>query len=47
MTGKKCGNCGKVYNKYLGDRFWGGGYEVDGEKFELLCDNCHRNLIRN
>ncbi|UTF55959.1 hypothetical protein [Natronosalvus rutilus] len=44
-----CDACGKVYNQFLGDRFWAGRYDVPGydETLETLCDKCHRKLIRN
>lgn len=44
-----CDRCGKVYNEYLGDRFWSGGFsEVPGTEvdYETLCDDCHREVAR-
>lgn len=45
-----CDHCGKVYNEYIGDRFWSGSYEVEvaGETrhYETLCDQHHRELVR-
>lgn len=43
-----CDWCGKVYNEYLGDRFWSGFFEgPNGEELDLLCDDCHRVLVRS
>lgn len=42
----KCEVCGKVYNRFLGDRFWSGTYETPEGRKETLCDNCHRTLVR-
>lgn len=46
-----CDRCGRVYNKYLGDRFWSGSYTEyadDGTSavYEFLCDDCHREVAR-
>jgi hypothetical protein len=45
-----CDHCGKVYNPYIGHRFWSGTYHVtvDGEQvtYETLCDQHHRELVR-
>lgn len=52
MTSKSnCDRCGKVYNEYLGDRFWSGDFEweaPDGavERGDTLCDDCHRDVVR-
>jgi hypothetical protein len=49
--GSACGHCGKVYNPYLGDRFWSAreypchnpdGCETGGGVHDMLCDDCHR-----
>lgn len=47
MSDTKCDECGKVYNEYLGDRFWSGSWIVDGRVFNTLCDDCHRELVRS
>ena len=53
--GNVCQHCGKVYNQYLGDRFWAGGdypcndpeeCENDGGVHDVVCDDCHRDLVR-
>lgn len=50
-----CGHCGRIYNPYLGNHFWSGmGYEwtppaeceSHGDVQEVLCDDCHRKLVR-
>ena len=46
MDQATCDSCGKVYNPYLGQRFWSGCWTIAGEVFETLCDNCHRELVR-
>lgn len=38
-----CGECGRVYNPWLGDRFWR-DVDVDGEERELICDECRSDL---
>lgn len=54
-SGAECGYCGKVYNQYLGHRFWSTGddnpYIVpDGEggtkRVTMLCDRHHRQFVR-
>lgn len=47
-----CDRCQKVYNPFLGDRFWSGEYHEtlsDGTtvKYTLLCNGCHRDVVRN
>lgn len=38
-----CENCHRVYNPWLGDRYW---HDVDvaGEQFKLICDDYRREL---
>lgn len=38
-----CDECGRVYNPWLGDRFWA-DVDVAGEQRELICDDCRRDL---
>jgi len=47
----KCERCGRVYNPYLGDRFWSGSFTErvpDGtvSNYHTLCDDCHRDVVR-
>lgn len=47
-----CEYCGRVYNQWLGDRFWSGSWTVtadDGTSvtYNILCDGCHRDLVRS
>lgn len=53
--GVSCDHCGRVYNPYIGDRFWSAlSYQctapdecqTGGGEHTTLCDDCHRNLIR-
>lgn len=53
--GTSCQHCGRVYNPYIGDRFWSGGdypcddaeaCETDGGIHDTVCDDCHRELVR-
>ena len=43
-------DCDKVYNPYVGDRFWSGTYHVtvngESREFDTLCDKHHRELVR-
>lgn len=41
-----CDACGKVFNPYLGDRFWSGNWVINGRPMNTLCDSCHRDHIR-
>jgi hypothetical protein len=49
-----CGHCGKVYNPYIGDRFWSGHFPCtrasecknDGGLHDTLCNSCHRQMVR-
>lgn len=38
-----CQHCHRVYNPWLCDRYWS-GVDVDGEEFELICDDCRAKL---
>lgn len=38
-----CEECGRVYNPFLGDRYWA-GVDVAGEEFGLICDDCRARL---
>jgi hypothetical protein len=50
-----CGHCGKVYNPYIGDRFRAGRFpctapaecETGEDMHDVLCEDCHRSLIRD
>jgi rubredoxin len=39
LTDWACGSCGRVYNPWIGDRFWR-NVDVAGETFDLICDDC-------
>lgn len=41
-----CDGCGKVYNRYLKDRFWFGVWFINGTIMNTLCNDCHRDHIR-
>lgn len=46
-----CDRCGRVYNPFIGDRFWSGEFNEtapDGitATYETLCDDCHRDVVR-
>lgn len=47
----RCDRCGKVFNPYLGDRFWSGTWMVDADDgsvdiYNTLCNDCHRTVVR-
>lgn len=50
MSETHCDRCGRVYNRFLGDRFWSGTFqeqtETGTETYETLCDDCHRVVAR-
>lgn len=54
-SGTACGYCGKVYNPYLGHRFWSirdeDAYVVPDDeggtkRVTTLCDRHHRQFVR-
>lgn len=52
MAESTCDRCGKVYNPYVGDRFWSGTFVEDSpdggrSEYGTLCDNCHRDVVRS
>lgn len=40
-----CVECTRVYNPFLGDRYWR-GLTIGGTEYGLLCDDCRRDLER-
>jgi hypothetical protein len=51
MNDPSCDRCGKVYNPYVGHRFWFGRWNEtadDGTEatYETLCNGCHRSVAR-
>lgn len=38
-----CEHCGRVYNPWIGDRYWS-DVDVAGEVFGLICDDCRAGL---
>jgi hypothetical protein len=42
-----CDRCGKLYNEFLGDRFWSGEFSEGESVYETLCDSCHRIVVRS
>lgn len=38
-----CEECHRVYNPWLGDRFWR-DVDVADEAYELICDDCRADL---
>lgn len=52
MTDTSCDRYGRVYNAYLGDRYWSGTFTElapDGTlaEYSTLCDSCHRQVVRS